>query len=65
MTIPPGRFRQIKLKYRRVRHPLNELIPLAQYAAENFLSMSGARDRIDKGKVIAYKIQGKWYVWLP
>jgi hypothetical protein len=57
-------YRWQRLKYQLPRHPLNELVPLKTYAANNYLTISGARYRIESGKVIAYKVQGRWYVWL-
>lgn len=37
-------------------------LPLRQYAKVNHLHESTVRERIAKGRLIGYKIGGKWYV---
>jgi hypothetical protein len=50
------------LKHKRLRHDPLILIPLDEYCKRNYLTRNGAMYRIHTNKIIAYKLQGQWYV---
>jgi len=52
-------------RFRRVQHDLSQLISLKAYASQTNYSIGGVRKQILSGKVIAYKLQSKWWVLPP
>lgn len=53
-----------RLKFRRHKHPFNQLMPIAEYAKKEHMSVNGIMHRINDGKLDAYKIGHRWYIVL-
>lgn len=51
-----------EIKHRRIRHSLNELVSLKQYCNTHNYSHSAVLNQVFTGKIIAYKICGRWWV---
>lgn len=51
-------------KCKRVKHDLSRMQLATEYAKANNLHISTVVYRIIKRKIVGYKLQGRWYVFL-
>lgn len=49
-------------KFRRIRHSMDELIPLSEYCQNAHITRASGMNRIGKERIWGYKICGRWYV---
>lgn len=52
------------VRHRRIRHSMDDLIPLREYCDREQISYRGGISRCLNRRVIAYRLQHRWYVFV-